>query len=60
MAVYLLNNVVVLILIVMEDTLGDNQTTCNYENVSVLILIVMEDTLGALFSPSKGEYLEMS
>ena len=38
--------VLVLILIVMEDTLGDNQLIKNLTTLEVLILIVMEDILG--------------
>ena len=43
---------VVLILIVMEDTLGDRRRERYAEEFLVLILIVMEDTLGVQVSIS--------
>ena len=38
---------IVLILVLMEDTLGEHLSKDAYKNVAVLILVLMEDTLGA-------------
>ena len=43
-------NEAVLILVLMEDTLGVNQETFSVYEEEVLILVLMEDTLGARVS----------
>ncbi len=45
-AVKIVNEVKVLILVLMEDTLGGVQTKNEYVLYGVLILVLMEDTLG--------------
>ena len=40
--------VMVLILVLMEDTLGDKQELAKEIELQVLILVLMEDTLGVL------------
>ena len=43
----------VLILVLMEDTLGEHLSKDAYKNVAVLILVLMEDTLG-VYKDVKG------
>ena len=45
---------VVLILVLMEDTLWENQVARNNYKTSVLILVLMEDTLWGILSSCPG------